>query len=202
MTNNRQVFSILTAALSLLAAPTAMAYDSAVMVNLGQYTIDYQEIDSLNQKRTLKGNPGGWSVGYVGRFNEYIGFDMRWGGAGETSSAGLTMQPGLFLSLLVRPSFPVTEQVELYGLAGITSLAVGRTATNSTQEIIARAGSSFGMGANFRFNRHLAAGIELVSYQRDVDFGPSNNSGATNWTGVNQAKVSLSSITANFKYQF
>jgi len=172
------------------------------MVNLGQSTFDYQEIDSLNQKRTLKGTPGGWSVGYVGRFNEYIGFDMRWGGAGETSSAGLTMQPGLFLSLLVRPSFPVTEQVELYGLAGITSLAVGRTATNSTQEIIARAGSSFGMGANFRFNRHMAAGVEWVSYQRDVDFGPSNSSGAVNWTGVNQAKVSLSSITANFKYQF
>jgi opacity protein-like surface antigen len=106
------------------------------------------------------------------------------------------------MSLLVRPSIPVTEQVELYGLAGLTSLAVSRTLTNSGQEIIARAGSSFGMGANFRINRHMAAGIELVSYQRDVDFGPSNSSGTENWTGVSQAKVSLSSIMANFKYQF
>ncbi|HEY0666420.1 MAG TPA: outer membrane beta-barrel protein [Gallionella sp.] len=198
-----QCVSALVALLALAAAtPAAWAYDSAVMVNLGQSAIDYKEVDSFGQARSVKKDLGSWSIGYIGRFNNYFGFDVRWGGAGSASSSGLTIQPGLFLSLLLRPSVPLGERVELYGLAGLTSLAVGRTTTSNTEEIIARAATSVGIGANFRITQHMAVGLEWVSYQRDVDFGPSSSSGAQNWTGVNQAKVSLGSIAANFKYQF
>ncbi|OGS94696.1 MAG: hypothetical protein A3H31_12975 [Gallionellales bacterium RIFCSPLOWO2_02_FULL_57_47] len=188
-------FSLLFASLALAISPAAWAYDSAVNVGLGQYSLDYQD-----QARSANGKTTGWRLGYVGRFNEYLGFEIRLGGTGETSAAGLKLNPALFLSPLFRPSFPVGEKVKLYGLIGFTSLAVGRTTATATEEIIARVGGSLGVGADFYFNEHMAAGIELISYQRNVDYGP--NSDTSNWTGVTQAKVSLSSITASFKYQF
>jgi hypothetical protein len=191
-----QGLSALITVLALTAAPAAWAYDSAINAGIGQYTFKYQD-----QTQGVSGHPMGWHLGYVGRFNENLGFDVRMGGAGKTSVAGLTLQPGLFLSLLFRPSISVGETVDFYGLIGFTSLAVGRTAANSTEEIIARVGGSIGLGAAYRINEHMAAGVEWVSYQHNVDFGPSGNSNK-NWTGVTQAKVSLSSIMANFKYQF
>lgn len=188
-------FSMLFASLALAISPTAWAYDSAVNVGLGQYSLDYQD-----QARSVNGKTTGWRLGYVGRFNEYIGFDIRWGGTGETSAGGLKLNPALFLSPLLRPSFPVSEKVKLYGLIGFTSLAVSRTTATTTEEIIARVGGSIGLGAEFYFTEHIAAGIEAISYQNNVDYGPDPD--FSNWTGVTRAKVSLSSITASFKYQF
>lgn len=188
-------FSVLFASLALAISPTAWAYDSAVNIGLGQYSFEYQD-----QAKNVTGTTAGWRLGYVGRFNEYIGFDIRWGGSGETSAAGLKLNPALFLSPLLRPSFPVGEKVKLYGLIGFTSLAVGRTTAAAGEEVIARVGGSLGAGAEFYFTEHMAAGIEAISYQRNVDYGPDPD--LANWTGVTQAKVSLRSITASFKYQF
>lgn len=187
-------FPALVALLALAISPTAWSYDSAVNFGLGQYSLDYRD-----QARSVKGNTAGWRLGYVGRFNEYLGFDVRMGGAGETSTTGLELKPGLFLSPLFRPSFPVGEKVDLYGLIGFTSLAIGRTTPTTTEDIIARVGGSIGVGAEFYFDKHMAAGIELISYQHNVDYGPKSD--YSNWTGVTQARVSLSSITASFKYQ-
>ncbi len=186
----------LATVMALTVTPAAWAYDSVINGGIGQYTFKYQD-----QTLGVNGKPAGWFLGYIGRFNENLGFDVRMGGAGNTSGSGLTLKPGLFLSVLFRPLISVSETIDLYGLLGFTSLAVGRTAANGVEEIIARVGGSIGLGADYHFNKHLAAGVELVSYQRDVDFGPNNNSSG-NWTGVTQANVSLSSIMATFKYQF
>lgn len=191
-----QGLSALITVLALTATPAAWAYDSAINAGIGLYTFKYQD-----QTQGVSGHPIGWHLGYVGRFTENLGIDVRLGGAGKTSDAGLTVQPGLFLSVLFRPSIPVSETVDLYGLLGFTSLAVGRTQANNAQEIIARVGGSIGLGADYRINQHMAAGVEWVSYQHNVDFGP-NTKYSRNWTGVTQASVSLSSIMANFKYQF
>lgn len=192
-------FSALSASLSgslaLAFTPAAWAYDSAVNAGVGQYSLDYQD-----QAQSVKGKSAGWRLGYVGRFNEYLGFEIRGGGAGETSAAGLNLKPTLFFSPLFRPSFPVGEKVKLYGLIGFTSLAICRTTTGNTKEAIARAGGSIGLGAEFYFTEHMAAGIEAMSYQNNVDYGPDPD--LSNWTGVTRARVSLSSITASFKYQF
>lgn len=177
-----------------LTTPAAWAYDSAIKAGLGSYHLKYQD-----QTQSVDGSSGGFTLGYVGRFNPYIGFDARIGGAGSTTSAGLTVKPGAFLSLFIRPSLPVGENVDIYGLLGFTSLAVGRTPANGSEQIIARVGGSFGLGADFRFSQHMSTGIEYVSYQHDVDFGPN---GKSNWDFVTQAKVSLSALTVNFKYQF
>jgi hypothetical protein len=183
------------ALLALAISPTARAYDSAINAGLGHYSFDYRD-----QARSVTGERAGWRLGYVGRFNDYIGFDARMGGTGETSAAGLRITPGFFLSPLFRPSFPVNEKVKLYGLIGFTVLAIGRTPAGSSEEIIARAGGSIGVGTDLYFDGHMAAGIELISYQHNVDYGPKSD--YDNWTGVTQARVSLSSITASFKYQF
>lgn len=185
----------LLASLALAITPAAWAYDSAVNAGVGQYSLDYQD-----QAQSVKGSTAGWRLGYVGRFNEYLGFEIRGGGAGETSATGLKLNPGGFFSPLFRPSFPVSEKVKLYGLIGFTSLAIGRTTATGTEETIARVGGSIGVGADFYFTEHIAAGIEVMSYQNNVDYGPDPD--FSNWTGVTRAKVSLSSITASFKYQF
>lgn len=191
----KQKISTLLALLALTVTPTAWAYDSAVNFGVGQFALDYQD-----QTRSVSGKTTGWHLGYVGRFNEYLGFEVRWGGASETSTAGLAIKPALFLSPLFRPSIPLGETVELYGLLGFTALAVARTPAGNTEEAIGRAGGSIGLGADFHFTKHLVGGVELVSYQKNVDYGPKSNK--DNWTGVTSAKVSLSGITANFKYQF
>lgn len=191
---NRKI-STLLAPLALAISPTAWSYDSAVSFGLGQYWLDYRD-----QARSVKNDTVGWRLGYVGRFNEYLGFDVRMGGASETSTTGLELRPGLFLSPLFRPSLPIGEKFDIYGLIGFTSLAIGRTTATATEDIIARVGGSIGMGAEFYFDKHMAAGIELISYQHNVDYGPKSD--YSNWTGVTQARVSLSSITASFKYQF
>jgi hypothetical protein len=189
---------ILATFMALTFTQRAWAYDSVIsLINggIGQYTFKYQD-----QTQVVNGNPTGWHLGYIGRFSENLGIDLRLGGAGNTSGSGLKLQPGLFLSVLFRPSIPLSETVDLYGLLGFTSLAVGRTATNGSEEIIARVGASIGLGADYHLNKQMATGLEWVSYQRNVNFGPRTNSSG-NWTGVTQASVSLSSIMATFKYQ-
>lgn len=192
---NVPFLSLLLAVFASTMTQTAWAYDSAIKAGLGSYNLKYQD-----QTQSVSGSSGGFTLGYVGRFNPYIGFDARIGGAGSTTSAGLTLKPGAFFALFVRPSLPVGENVDMYGLLGFTSLAVGRTPANGSEQIIARVGGSFGLGADFRFNQNMSVGLEYVSYQHDVDFGPSN--GKSNWDFVTQAKVSLSATTVNFKYQF
>jgi len=185
----------LLAVCAFATSQAAWAYDSAVKVGLGSYTLDYQD-----QVQSVKGSSAGFTVSYIGRFNPYLGFDARIGGAGTTSSAGLSLKPGAFLSLLFRPSIPVSETVDIYGLLGFTSLAIGRTPANGGEQVIARVGPTFGLGAEFRITEHVLLGAEWVSYQHNVDYGYDSNYG--NWSGVSQAKVSLSALTASFKYQF
>ena len=185
----------LVAIFAFTVTQTACAYDSAINIGVGAYALDYQD-----QMQGAKETTIGWRLGYVGRFNENLGFDVRAGGAQETSLTGVTVEPGLFLSVLFRPSIPVSQAVDLYGLIGFTSLAVARTPANQSEEIIARVGSSFGVGANFRINEHMSTGIEWVSYQHNVDYGP--DADLSNWPGVTRAEISLSSLTASFKYQF
>src|ERR1039457_3363547 len=148
-TRINQGLSTLATVLALTATPAAWAYDSAINAGIGQYTLDYQD-----QAQSVKGTTTGWHLGYVGRFNENLGFDVRMGGAGKANASGLTLQPGFFLSLLFRPSISVGESVDFHGLIGFTSLAVGRTAVNSTEEIIARVGGSLGLGADYLINKH------------------------------------------------
>jgi opacity protein-like surface antigen len=191
---NSPLRALLLAVCALTASQSAWAYDSAIKVGVGLYTLDYQD-----QSRSASGNSGGFALSYVGRFNPVFGFDVRIGGAGTVSSAGLSLKPGAFLSMLFRPSIPFGESGDLYGLVGITSLAVGRTPANGHEEIIARVGPSVGLGAEFRITQHMLIGAEWVSYQRDVNYGPN---GSSSWSGVTQANVSLSALTASFKYQF
>ncbi len=188
------LFALLLAVCALTVSQAAWAYDSAIKVGVGLYALDYQD-----QSQSVGGNSGGFTLSYVGRFNPVFGFDVRIGTASAVSSAGLSLKPGAFASTFFRPAIPFGESGDLYGLVGITSLAVGRTVANGHQEIIARMGPSVGLGAEYRNAQHMLIGAEWVSYQRDVNFGPNGNSG---WSGVTQAHVSLSALTASFKYQF
>lgn len=193
--NIKYCMTTLAAIFAFTAAQAAYAYDSAINVGIGPYVLDYQDQTQGAKETTL-----GWHLGYVGRFTDNLGLDVRAGGAQETDLTGVTVEPGLFLSVLFRPSLPLSQTVDLYGLVGFTSLAVGRTPVNQSEEIIARVGPSFGIGAGYRIDQHMAAGIELVSYQHNVDYGP--DADLSNWPGVTRAEISLRALTASFKYQF
>ncbi len=189
------VIVALTFALALTIAPAAWAYDSAIKGGIGSFLLDYKETG-----QSVRGRTAGLHIGYVGRFNDYLGFEVRMGGAASSSAGTLKIEPAGYLSLLFRPSYPVAKEVEIYGLLGLTSMAVTRTSGATAQQTIARAGSSFGVGADYRINEHMAAGIEWVSYMRNIDYGYDAN--YSNWTNVPWAKLSFSGATANFKYQF
>lgn len=189
-------FGYMAACLALFSfAGEAAAYDSAIRAGVSSHSLKYQD-----QSTSFTGTSGGAHVGYAGRIVDYFSFEVRLGSAGKSSGGGLTLQPGLFLSLLAQPTLPVGNVGEIYGLIGATSLALGRTAGNGTQEIVGRLGFSYGVGGDVRINEHMAVGGEYLVYARNLDFGPQN--GSKNWTGVTRAQVSFSGAGINFKYLF
>ncbi len=94
--------------------------------------------------------------------------------------------------MLFKPTLPLGDSFELYGLVGGSSVAIERTVPGFAAETVGRAGFSYGLGADFRVTPHLLVGAEWLDYIHDVDYGA---------TGLN-IRMSLSGATANVKYEF
>ena len=85
----KQGLATLAAALAFTATQAACAYDSAINVGVGPYVFDYQDQTQGAKETTI-----GWRLGYVGRFNENLGFDVRAGGAEEPNAAKSAITSG------------------------------------------------------------------------------------------------------------
>lgn len=181
--------TLLTSALLLFyGAQSAGAFEHRIQAGVGQYTIDY--VEPLFRTSV---KPVGAHVGWVGSLNEYLSFDARLAVTGQkTGALGLQFNAVAF-SALVRPTLPLGDQAQVFGLLGVSSVAIGRTGPGNVTDIGAKAGVSYGAGADFAINEHFSVGGEWVSYIQDANVAAA---------GVAPIKISLTGISALFAYHF
>lgn len=166
----------------------ADAFEHRIQAGVGQYTIDYVEPFFSTSTKPL----GGY-VSWVGALNEFVAFDARLGGSGtETDASGLKLGAG-GISVFFRPTLPVGEQFELYGLLGESSIAVDRSGPGMVQQTVARVGFSYGLGLDFRIADHFSFGAEWVKYIQDENYAA---------TGVLPINISVTGISAQLAYHF
>ena len=176
--------ALLLTALSITTS--ANAFENQLKVGVGPFTIKDSEPGF-----SASLNPIGTYIGWVGIFTPNIAMEVRLGGTGKESNPNISLQ-GTFLSVLFKPTLPIGDSFELYGLGGFSSVAIERTLPGFVAETAGRVGFSYGVGADFRITQHLLAGAEWTSYIQNVDYGA---------TGLN-IRMSLSGATANVKYEF
>jgi opacity protein-like surface antigen len=166
----------------------ADAFENAIQVGIGQYTINYNEpLYRTNVK------PTGLFFGWIGEINEYIAIDGRFGITdSKTDATGLKLSAG-GLSVMARPTLPVGESFRVYGLVGASSIVVTRSAPALAETSAAKVGFSYGAGLDYRIGEHLFVGAEWVKYIQDVNYAAA---------GVGPINISLTGASANLKYQF
>jgi len=176
--------TLLLAVLSL--ATPASAFDNQITTGIGQFNIKDSE-----PAMTTSVKPVGFYVGWAGIFNPYIAVEARLGGTG-TGTNSLISLDAAFLSALFKPTLPIGDRFELYGLVGVSSVGITRQLPGLPAETASRSGFSYGLGGDARVTPHVLIGAEWVSYISDTNFGAAGNT----------VNLSLSGATATFKYQF
>ena len=125
-------------------------------------------------------------------YGDYVGAEIRFGTTAnaKVSVGGLNYEGGVdsFFTYLAKLQFPVSEQLNIYALAGGTSASMSATittpgwifASTGTNKVSWNATSgSFGGGLDFKTSDHFNIGIEYLRYASDI-----------------------SGVTANIKYRF
>ncbi|HXH72284.1 MAG TPA: porin family protein [Mariprofundaceae bacterium] len=159
----------LAAALAFAAVP-AQAQDLGWYAGggLGMFTLD----SGVGSDTVLGGYA---SLG--ADVNENVGAELRLGktGTGSTPAFGFNVNYGIdyFLSAFGKVQFPVTGDLNLYGLLGFTYAKA--SASVSSPVLLAgvrnsgtNTSFSFGLGGDYRFTDNLRAGLEWVAYASDV----------------------------------
>lgn len=184
----RLLFILAAPLLLCLQTVPAQAFEHKIQLGVGQYTIDYVE-PLFNA--SLK--PVGVYAGWVGSLNEYISFDARLGATGsKTDVSGLKLSAATF-SAFVRPTLPLGDMFEAYGLVGVSSVAVDRSGPGLVQQTVAKAGLSYGVGFDATIADHFSIGAEWVKYIQNENYAAA---------GAAPINVSVSGISTVVAYHF
>jgi len=117
--------------------------------------------------------------------SSHIGAEFRFGFGGQFTTFNGTVNN--YTSYLLKPSFPLTEQFDVYGLLGVTSMAVTVSGTKSSD-----ADLSYGAGIRYHIpNESLSIDGEWMRYHKSADASALNISGMD---------VSGASISIVFEY--
>ena len=109
-------------------------------------------------------------------FNDYLGFEARYGTSLERDS-GLAVDS--IASGFAKFNIPVSERVALYGLAGYSSVQMDQQNVGSGKE----QGFSFGMGAHYALDKQSAVVFEFTDY-------------------LAEDKIRLNGISLGFQHRF
>ncbi len=115
---------------------------------------------------------GGRLMGGV-MFTEYLGVEAHFGWLGEADTdSQRTVELDSVDSVLVRLNRPVSERLDLYALAGYSSVRmVIRPRFASDNDESPNASSvSLGLGAQYRVQDDLSVGLDAISYASDPGF--------------------------------
>ena len=124
----------------------------------------------------------GTSLGWI---SSYVGAEFRFGFGGQFTTFNGSVNN--YASYLIKPSFPITEQFDVYGLLGVTSMTATVAGVTSSD-----ADLSYGTGLKYHIpNESLSIDGEWMLYHKGAGSSTSNISGMT---------VSGASISVVFEY--
>lgn len=109
-------------------------------------------------------------------FNDYLGFEARYGTSLERDS-GLAVDS--IVSGFAKFNIPVSDRVALYGLAGYSSVQIDQQNVGSGKD----QGFSFGMGAHYALDKQSAIVFEFID-------------------SLAEDKVRLNGISLGFQHRF
>lgn len=138
--------------ISLLSSSLASAnyYAGALLA----YTASEYSHSSLNSSSEANPLLLQSQLGYY--FNDYVALEGRYGvSAGRSGDISIDRLG----SLLVKGNLPVTEQIAIYALAGVSSAKLDQQDVGSSSE----SGSSFGLGLHYAFSNRSAITLEYLS---------------------------------------
>jgi len=137
--------------------------------------------------------------GTVGaNLNEYLAVEVRVGASADATvttpvGAGLlttTSSIDWFVSYLAKPQFPLTGNLNVYGLIGATTLKTSFTTLGSSLTNTST-GFSFGGGLEYKLTDQVSIGGEWVQYASDADLNSPTFPGLDVW-----------GASATIRYQF
>lgn len=115
-----------------------------------------------NQLSDLSTGTGYLMAGY--RFNENIGAEYRFGGVNKNSSY---IDLSSYNSLLLRGSYELDQDFEVYGLIGVTQARAGGYFSNGLHNVTS---PSFGLGVRYEIADGLGVNAEYVSVVSARDY--------------------------------
>jgi hypothetical protein len=117
--------------------------------------------------------------------SSHVATEFRFGFGGQFTTFNGSVNN--YTSYLIKPSFGLSEQFDIYGLLGVTSMSVTIAGNDSSD-----AGLSYGAGFRYHIpNESLSIDGEWMMYHKDTDTSTSNISGM---------KVTGLSLNVTFEY--
>ena len=118
----------------------------------------------------------GFMFRFGNRINEYAALESRFGLGGSDSTNGDEFELDLLGSLLISPRLPLSDEFELYGLFGFSTIrgsldegngglfAGGSSSTLTDTDI------SYGAGAALRFDESFSVDLDYTVYLDESDY--------------------------------
>lgn len=177
------------------AATSAMAGDTKYYAGIGLGTLNTEYKDAtIDQTATTAGG----YLQFGADFNENFAAEMRLGMSGKNKKTiggvSRTFSSPVFVSALAKGKFPVTSDVDLYALGGLTTARIKGTSAGATQTVT-KTGLTLGVGADYKLDDHMSVGGEWVQYMFPVKVTQGTVFGAN-------AKARMWGLTANVAYHF
>ncbi|MDQ6970083.1 MAG: porin family protein [Mariprofundus sp.] len=188
--------------LGMLTAATVQAQETTYYagMGLGTVSVDYKDSAAgIDQKNASAG-----AFAYFGAdLNDYLALETRIGATGkdkQTYAGGIerSFSSPTFLSLLAKVKYPVTPELDLFVLGGMTRAKIkGKmtTAAGVVTQNKSKFGASFGVGTDYRVSDRISLGAEWVQYLFPVNL----SAGSVFTTG---SKARMWGITGKVAYHF
>jgi opacity protein-like surface antigen len=172
---------------------SSLGLNPYIGLGLGVYNLKFHQ-GNFNQSNNMFGGFAKLGVD----FNDYLGAQLRVGltEPGKTTYPGsaVTLRADYLFSYLVKLQLPITQEFNIYGLAGGTT---GKMNLKDTSGAIAPAsanktatGASFGGGIDYRVDDFMHVGIEYMRYWSATK---------VNKTGFPAGNMNVESYTATLK---
>lgn len=160
---------------------SVQAEESYLGIGPSMYSINYSDPGvNINQS-----NPG-FMLKYGSDFNEYMGFEFRLGMSlkGETTVGASKVEfDTFFYSILLKPQYPLTQELKVYALAGMTSFTLNRKQTTTAGTVLlndkaSKLSASYGAGTEFKFKENMSISADWIQYWSSINIGPQINTSA------------------------
>ncbi|OIO72542.1 MAG: hypothetical protein AUJ56_01275 [Zetaproteobacteria bacterium CG1_02_49_23] len=172
-----------------VSAADANDFKPYIGLGAGMFQLKYSENGPTGSLGMTKSTWGTFLNAGV-QYKQYIGAELRTGltGSGTATfpvntignAAPIDLKIGVnsYISYLLKPQYPVTDQFKVYGIFGGTAAKFETTSTIGVQlkNSTWKTGVTYGLGLEYQFRLKGSVAVEWVEYWSDIDLGLANGS--------------------------